>query len=262
MTKTTTKYRMFGIAATVAILTVALVAANFSMVSADPANKTSFGSSQVGALAANSGWYTIASADIKTSSPSDLIVRHNQECTIHTGLNLDQDTEMATSAIREDIRLKVTRADNTVEYVSAVPGTGDDGIITMCGRAYHIDTNVLSTVYDLCAFVESLDLDGDGVPDNEDICEGDEVYFDSFIRTKSAHGWDWIVLDLGPGTHTIEVQAQLVSELDQVSNGKGKKATATNSCDISVDPDCPVDTILEIGKRNLIITEDKLATGT
>jgi hypothetical protein len=251
---------MFGLSIT-AILTVALIATNFSMVSADPANKTTFGSSQVGVLAANTDWYTITATTIKTSSPSDLIVRHNQECTIHTGLNLDQDIEKATSAVREDIRLKVTRADGTTEYVSAVPGTGDDGIITMCGRAYEIDTNVLSTVYDLCAFVESLDLDLDGEPDNADVCEGDEVYFDSFIRTKAAHGWDWIVLDLGSGTHLVEVQAKLVSELDAIGDGKGKKGKATNGCDSLVEV-CPVDTILEIGKRNLIITEEKLATGT
>ena len=258
---TTTKYKTFGIAATVAILTVALVATNFSMVSADPANKTSFGSSQVGVLAANTDWYTISASTIKTSSPSDLVVQHNQECTIHTGLNLDQDIEKATSAVREDIRLKVTRADGTVEFVSAVPGTDDDGIITMCGRAYHIDTNVLSTVYDLCEFAESLDLDGDGVADNAEVCEGDEVYFDSFIRTKSAHGWDWVVLDMGSGTHLVEVQAKLVSELDAVGDGKGKKGKATDGCDPSVEV-CPVDTILEIGKRNLIISEEKLATGT
>lgn len=257
---TNSKYKTFGIAATVAILTVALAATNFSTVSADPANKTTYGSSQVGALAASSGWYTIASADIKTSSPSDLIVRHNQECTIHTGLNLDQNTETATSAIREDIRLVVHRADGTTETIPAVPGTDDDGVITMCGRAYHIDTNVLSTVYDLCAFVESLDLDGDGVPDNEDICEGDEVYFDSFIRSKSAHSWDWVVMDLGAGTHTVEVQANLINELDSVGDGNGKKGKATNGCD-GEDPAC-VDTILEIGKRNLIITEDKLANGS
>ena len=257
---TKTKYRTIGLIASVAILTVALVATNFAMVSADPANKTSFGSSQIGALAANSGWYTIAATEIKTSSPSDLIVRHNQECTIHTGLNLDQDSEIATSAIREDIRLKITTADGEVRYESAVPGTNDDGIITMCGRAYHIDTNVLSTVYDLCAFVESLDLDLDGEPDNAEVCEGDEVYFDSYIRTKSAHGWDWVVLDLGAGTHLVEVEANLVSELDAVGDGKGKKGQAAN-CTFE-DPDCPVDTILEIGKRSLIVTEDKLATGT
>ena len=229
---------MFGLSIT-AILTVALIATNFSMVSADPANKTTFGSSQVGVLAANTDWYTITATTIKTSSPSDLIVQHNQECTIHTGLNLDQDIEKATSAVREDIRLKVTRADGTTEYVSAVPGTDDDGIITMCGRAY--------------------DLDGE--PDNAEVCEGDEVYFDSFIRTKAAHGWDWIVLDLGSGTHLVEVQAKLVSELDAIGDGKGKKGKTTNGCDSLVEV-CPVDTILEIGKRNLIITEEKLATGT
>ncbi len=247
MTKTTTKYGIVGITALVAILAMSTVAIALSQSAiAAPANKTVMGSGDIGALASSDGWYSIISGTIKTSDPSDLIVNHNQECVIHTGLNLDNKNEKATSAVREDIRLLV---DGEV-----IPATyGDtDGIVTLCGRAYHIDTNVLSTVWELCSFLE-----GEEGFDRNDICSADEIYFDSFIRTKQAHSWSWVVLDVGKGVHDIEVQAKLFNELDGV-DGKttGKKGPATDSGDSTVD------TILEIGKRNLIVSEEKLATGS
>ena len=248
MTKPITTY---GIVALVAVLAISTVAIAFSQTAvAAPANKTVIGSGTMGAQIASDNWQTIISGTIKTSTPSDLFVSHDQECTIHTGLNLDQDNEQATSAIRQDIMLVVDG--------KTVPATfGDkDGIVTLCGRAYHVDTNVLSTVWELCNWAESLDLDGDGVLDNEDLCEGDEIYFDSFIRTKQAHGWHWIVLDVGSGEHTIEVKSKLVNELDAVGTGEKKKGKATDSNNDTVD------TVLEIGKRNLIVTEEKLATGS
>lgn len=243
---------MFGIATLVAVLAVSTVAIALSQSAvAAPANKTVIGSGFMGAQIASDGWQTIISGTIKTSNPSDLVISHDQECTIHTGLNLDQDNEQATSAIRQDIRLLVDG-----EVVPATYGD-EDGIVTLCGRAYQMDTNVLSTVYDLCNWAESLDLDGDGIADNADICSDDEIYFDSYIRTKQAHGWHWIALDVGAGEHTVQVQSLLVNELDGVDNNtNGKKGPAKDSGNTTVD------TVLEIGKRNLIVTEEKLATGT
>ncbi|MGD2107453.1 MAG: hypothetical protein PVH93_07590 [Nitrosopumilaceae archaeon] len=246
-----TKLGVSGLVALVAVLAISTVAIAFTQsVSAAPANKTVIGSGLIGAQIASDDWQTIISGTIKTSTPSDLVISHDQECTIHTGLNLDQDNEQATSAIRQDIRLLVDG-----EVVPATYGD-EDGIVTLCGRAYQMDTNVLSTVYDLCNWAESLDLDGDGVADNADICSDDEIYFDSFIRTKQAHGWHWIALDVGSGEHSVEVQSKLINELDGVGNQNGKKGPAKDSGDTTVD------TVLEIGKRNLIVTEEKLATGT
>jgi len=250
MTKTTTKYGTLGVAAIVALLAVSILAYGLSQSAvAAPANKTSIGSGSMGAIAESDEWVTIIAGTIKTSTPSDLIVNHNQECTIHTGLNLNQDVEKATSAVREDIRLLVDGIVQPATY-------GDeDGIVTLCGRAYHIDTNVLSTVYELCNFLE-----GDTGFDTE-VCTADEIYFDSYIRTKQAHSWSWVVLDVGQGLHTVEVQAMLFNELDEVGDKQGKKGKATDSGACTDKPDC-VDTILEIGKRNLIVSEEKLATGS
>lgn len=252
----------FGIAALVAVLAMSTVAVALSQSAiAAPANKSAFGGGGVAAIAMDGEFHTIVAGQIKTSTPSDLLVTHDQECSIHTGLNLDINNEDLTSAIREDVRLKVTNEDGDVRYINPMPlypeGTEEapgDTAITMCGRAYHIDTNILTTIYELCQFVE-------GAFENEDICSEDEPYFNSYIRTKSAHGWSWVVPNLGQGVHTIEVQSKVVDNLEglDTTNANGKKpAKNTTEC-VPDDKSC-VDTILEVGKRTLIITEQKFSS--
>jgi len=246
-----------GIVAIAAILTVSIVAYSVSQSAvAAPANKSAFGGEGVGALSNDGIWHTISYGEIKTSTPSDLLVGHNQECTIHTGLNLDKNNQDLTSAIREDVRLKVTTSDGEVRYINPVPLYPEGeayAAVTMCGMAYHIETNILQTIFELCQFADGLELG--------DICTEDEPIFNSYIRTKSAHGWDWVVPNLGSGVHTLEVQAMLINELDAVGDGTSKKgkATDTGACTNDSGKNC-VDTILEVGKRSLIVTEEKFSS--
>ena len=273
MTKTTTNYRMFGVAAIVAILSVSMITIALSQSAiAAPANKSAFGGEGVAVIPNDNQWHTITYGEIKTSTPSDLLVAHNQECTILTGLNLDNKNQDLTSAIREDVRLKVTDEDGSnVRYINPVPlyaegteGEPGDTAVTMCGRAYNINTNILQTIFELCAFhgEDGPDRDGDGVPDG--VCSEEEPYFESFIRTKAAHGWDWVVPNLGSGVHIITVQALLTYGLEGLdtendeANAKGKKSADNTPC-AEEDTRC-VDTVLEIGKRSLIVTEEKFAS--
>ena len=253
---TTTKYRTVGIAAIVAILAVSAVAIALSQSAvAAPANKSAFGGEGVAVIPPNT-WTAIINGTIKTSTPSDLLVRHNQECSIHTGLNLDPDNQLLTSAIREDVRLVVLTEGQDARYINPVPLYQEGELyanVTMCGQAYNIDTNILSIILELCGIVAFLN--------GTDACAEQEPYFESFIRTKASHGWDWVIPNLGQGEHTIIIEAALTSELDGIgeNSGKGKnKATDTGVCTNNKGDPC-VDTILEVGKRSLIITEEKFA---
>ena len=241
MKTTTTTYGVIGIAAIVAILAVSAVAFSASQAAvAAPANKAMFTAQDVTVIPNTyDTWATIISGTIKTSSPSDLFISHQQECAIHTELNLDSDNESGTSAVREDIRVLVDGNPVPISY------SGDTLIsdVTLCSRAYHIDTNVLSTIDDLCTAVEGID----GVTYT---CPED-IYFDSYIATKQAHGWTFVALDVGSGEHTVEVQALLADNITV----KGKNSKDSGA------PTAP-NTVLEVGKANLIVTEEKLATGT
>ena len=251
MTKTTTKYGIFGITAIAVLLMISVVAYNAQTANAAPANKTMIGSSDIGVQPGNPHYVTIVEGIVKTSTPSDLIVSHNQECAIHTGLNLDFDNQDVTSAIRENVRLVVdgnivpaSYGDQiTFNATSGFYGLDGEGDVTFCGRAYHIDTNIITAISELCT--------GTGF-----CTDADDLFFDSYIRTKQSHSWDWIVLDVGQGEHVVQIQAITEKNLDGLTTGSDKvKGKSVNTGGDSVD------TILEIGKRNLIIVEDKLATG-
>jgi len=164
---------------------------------------------------------------------------------------------LVSSAIREEIRLVVD--DEVVPATFGDPHTTPTdeledqfGLVTMCGRAYSISTNVLSTLFDLCQAVVGIE----GVTY---VCP-DEVFFDSYIRTKQAHSWDWVVLDVGSGVHKVEIQAKLTMALEEISGQQKTKGKSNDSGTCSTNDDNCVDTILEIGKRNLIVIEDKLST--
>jgi len=235
-----TELGVFGLVAIVAIAAVSVTSFSISQVVAAPANKAMFTAQNVTVVPNTyDSWATIINGTVKTSSPSDLFITHQQECAIHTELNLDSDNESGTSAVREDIRVLVDGNEVPISYV----GNDFNSEVTLCSRAYSIDTNVLSTLSDLCTAVEGID----GVTYT---CPED-IYFDSYIATKQAHGWTFVALDVGSGEHTVEVQAKLADNL--TVNGKNSKNSG--------DPTAP-NTVLEVGRANLIVTEQKLATGT
>ena len=222
-----------------------------------------FGESVVDVVRDQDGWGTIIKGTIKTSTNSDLRITHWQECAIHTGLKLDAMNENnQVSAIREEVRLLVDG------YV--IPASFNDdpnpetfGIVTMCARAYAINTNVLSNIDALC--VAQQGMGGVG-------CELPASFFDSYVRTKQTHGWEWIALNVGQYSdsmdHLVEVQSRTFTALDGMEFGSDEaqeEISTTESCmKDSEDPNrrgC-TDTILEVGKKTLVVVEDKLVVST
>jgi hypothetical protein len=59
----------------------------------------------------------------------------------------------------------------------------------------------------------------------------------------------------------VAIEAKLFTELDAIGDGVKKKGKSVDSgtCASFSGENC-VDTVLELGKRNLIVVEDKLAT--
>jgi len=222
------------------------------------ANKTVIGEPLLNVIPDMASWQTIIAGTIKTSTNSDLIITHFQECAIHTGLKLDIQNENLSSVVRENVRLLI---DDVVVPASFGENATDNdevdgtfGVVTMCSRAYSIDTNVLSTLNATCQ-------NGIGP------CPTD-IFFDSYIRTKQTHGWQWIVLNVGANNetteHTVKIQARTFATIDGMTMGSEEaknEASDSGSCmEDGTERGC-VDSILEVGKKVLIIEEDKLAVG-
>jgi hypothetical protein len=176
----------------------------------------------------------IAETTMKTSKPQDALVLYNEECSLYTEVNLKG--KKGADGTIESNEIDSARAAHLVQlYVDKKP-VGDP--ITMCDRTYGIHTNILTQIQEICGALTEL---GSSL-------ECQETFLNSWISTKSAHGWNWVVLDLGQeynssGEHHFEVRGYYVDE-DDTSN-------EVNS-----------DEAVVIGQRSLIVIPTHLGNDT
>ncbi|HSB56202.1 MAG TPA: hypothetical protein VLD38_00125 [Nitrosopumilaceae archaeon] len=212
-----------------AILGISLAVASFAplAIAANGANKTTFNADNLvlntEGLADDGA--VIASASLKTSTPKDLVVMFSEECSLYTEVRLKSGSSgsVSESQVRAAQSIWLDVDGQTVPI-----GANDDGKVTMCDRTYNISTNILDQIQKLCSAV--------GAIDGTTTC--DESYFNSFISTKDAHGWNWVVLNLGAGEHTVSVHSEFVDEEGVIGDGTASVA---------------------VGKRSLIILPQNLS---
>lgn len=141
---------------------------------------------------------------IKTSSPTDLVLSVNLECALWTDI-----TTVGNDDSQSVARVKVWVEIDGVPVAVSSDDTAETGKVVFCDRAYRRTTTDF---------------------DDED------ARIDSYLRTRSAHAFDWISLNLGSGIHTISVKGELTTAV----TGTGMAQAA-------------------IGKRTLIVEPTKLA---
>jgi len=208
--------------AVVALAAVAAPAAFFGAQavagSGTPANKVVAAASKRVVVAAGQT-ETIMSATLRTSKPTDLMMHTALECSIFTQLLTNNTDNSATAGARARVWLEIDGKivsllqNSQPPQNGTIPASGNDtDKVTFCDREYS------RTVTD-----DENPLDG---IDSED----------DYISTKSAHGFNWVQMNLGSGIHTIKVQAELTT------NTEGQ-ATAE----------------LEIGNRTLVVEPTKMA---
>ena len=219
-----------------AILGISLAVASFApaAIAANSANKSVYSTSAPLVTFEAEGEETLASATIKTANPTDVLVLYNEECALYTEVNLKSGKQTTGTAGAEIDTARA--AHNITLYVDGAPVGGE---ITMCDRTFGISTNILNQIQDLCKAVD--DINGD----TTFTC--DETFLNAWIKTNSAHGWNWVVLNLGQdystdGSHTIEVKGSYVDEdnTDNVENA---------------------DEAVVIGERSLIVIPTHLDVG-
>ena len=162
---------------------------------------------------------TIMTATMRTSKPTDIMIHTGLECSIFTQLLTNNTDNSATAGARARVWLEIDGKivsllqNSQPPQNGTIPASGNDtDKVTFCDREYS------RTVTD-----DENPLDG---IDSED----------DYISTKSAHGFNWVQMNLGSGIHTIKVQAELTT------NTEGQ-ATAE----------------LEIGNRTLVVEPTKMA---
>ena len=190
-----------------------------------PSSKTAIAGNTIEISYQNNGSYNeveLANATIKTANFKDLIISVTAECGLFTDTKLTgkgvkdlDDEDIAT------IQVWVVIDNGTDKERTAFPGkvTFAERIQTMKGRL------------------------------SEMIWDGEEwnntpEYIELALDTTNANGFNFIVLDMKPGDHTIHVFASV--ELDESST----------SGEVSLDP------AGAIGKRTVVIQEVRLVKDT
>ena len=164
------------------------------------ANKSVYSTTAPAVLTIGDGSGTLAETQIKSSNPQDVLILYNEECSLYTELNLKGKNSDADG-------VSIDEAHVQHKIALYVDNTLIGGNVTMCDRTYGIETNVLSIVDEICETVS-------GLPDVDLECK--ETFLNTWINTKSAHGWNWVVVDLGDfGTdmyHDIRVEGYVIDE--------------------------------------------------
>lgn len=156
-----------------------------------PANKAVAAGSHVVVTAPGSN-VILLSSSLRTSAPQDLILNVSLECSILTALVTNNDDKTATSRGAIQVWVEIGGETVPINDVSSpgdhTPGVGNDSDrVTFCDREYSRT-----------------------VTDEENPADGlDEIR--DYIKTKSSHSFQWVVMNLGSGIHDVVVKANLIT---------------------------------------------------
>ena len=194
-----------------ALIVVAATGAFVASVSADhqPANKMAVSASGIEFLrnttapAANEGPRVILEGALKTSKPTDLVFQVTLECSLWTALAVVGNDAPSQATGRVKVWVTFDSPDPAAGVVGLGPtDTRDPGKIVFCDRTHGMTMS--------------------GFDDDED-----DHRVDTFLKTRTANAFNWILINAGSGVHTVRVWAELDVSVDEgqgfVEAGVGKR---------------------------------------
>ncbi len=163
--------------------------------------------------------YQILNATMKTSTPEDLIISVTAESALFTTITArggNNPSVPGWSSAMGEVKIWVT-VDGKPVPVSSIPnlsagGIADNGTVVFNNRVFAVKYNLSSLTSD--------------------------QFMTWYLNTKSANGFNWMLLNVGSGTHTISVYATLTGQSSGTQPNAGEA---------------------DIGARTLIIEPTKLA---
>lgn len=152
-----------------------------------------------GSGSSTSGWVSVLSNTLKTSSQKDLFVDASLECglltrTLVKSKSGTSDTSIAQAAV--EVRVKLDPG-TTAEKVF------EPGDVIFCRRSQEL-TAVFAGILSDCT-----DEDGDGTIEIPDECTITEEELELILDTMNANSFNFILDDVGVGVHEVDVQARI-----------------------------------------------------
>lgn len=132
---------------------------------------------------------TVLQGEIKSSSPTDLILQVSLECAIWTDITTVGNDHSSSAA---NVTVWVTIDGDRVPVSSSGLGNGE---VVFCNRTFERET---------------LQFDDE------------DATIRSYLRTRQANAFNWMSLNVGSGDHTIAVHAQLEASVE--NEGRAKAA--------------------------------------
>ena len=144
---------------------------------------------------------TLLSGRIRTSAPTDLIIRVTSECALWTdATTVGNDESQAVAALKVWVEI-----DGRPVPVAADDSGEDAGKVVFCNRAYKRVTSLF---------------------DDED------ATIKTYLSTRTANAFNWISLNLGNGVHTVVVKGQLEAQV----TGTGEAKAAVGKRTLVIEP--------------------------
>ena len=157
------------------------------------------------------GWTTILSNTIKTANQKDLFIDVSLETGLYTQTKVKSAGNKDTSSADATIKVQVL-----VDGVPAYPGevVFDQRVQTLSATLGGILSNC-------------TDSNGDGDIDLNDCTLAPEE-IELILDTMAAHSFNFIMDDLGPGEHSVEVQATISTSSSSGAGSASSNATIGN----------------------------------
>lgn len=194
------------LAAVATLVSVWAIANTVSAATSYPADKAGVVASDVDTAGPGERMELLAT-HMRTSNPADLILGVTAECSLVTDVSTmgmhDDESASGTS------RIWVTIDGKTVPVArDANGGPEDDGKVTFCNRFYERSQD----------FVDPSST------------------IKTYLRTRQAHAFNWVALNVGAGIHELKVLGELTTTATEGSNSE-----------------------IAVGKRSLVIQPTHMA---
>lgn len=157
------------------------------------------------------GWTTILSNTIKTANQKDLFIDVSLETGLYTQTKVRSNGNKDTSSAEATIKVQVL-----VDGVPAYPGE------VVFDRRNQTLSATLGGILENCT-----DSNGDGDIDLNDCTLAPEE-IELILDTMAAHSFNFIMDDLGPGEHSVEVQATIGTSSSSGAGSASSNATIGN----------------------------------
>jgi len=152
----------------------------FGQDGSNAANKTSAAGSSIEVISPALE-ETVLATTIKTSSPQDLIFAVTLECALWTTVQTEGNDDSVSRAT-----VTITVLFDGVEV--PISGESADGTVVFCDRTHQQTTTLFND---------------------------EDATIKSYLATRSANAFNWILPDVGSGVHTVQVVADLTAVADE-----------------------------------------------